>query len=123
MASIQLSEDVGMYVDKLRAQFDAIDEVWLIGDHVNEPEKRDSAWELLAFADADVRRAIAKSRQWHRDDVELLVVVDGDHFAPAWGEAHDGSLAALGWRQDTPQTASYQSRVDPARTRAAFRVR
>jgi hypothetical protein len=128
MAAIQLSEEVGMYVDRLRAEFEAIETVWLIGDRVNEQDARESRWELLAFADDAALGALRDDRDWHRGDILLSIVIDGDRFEPAWQASGTeteggGSLEKLGWRADTAQTATYSSRVKSGARRRAVRVR
>jgi hypothetical protein len=105
---IQLSEEVGMYLDRVRSAFPAIDQVWLTGPRVNEPGKRHSNWDLIMFADGKTLEALRRDPNWHRPDLNLLVVTDGEHFDSAWGEARTGSLEALGWRIEDAHTARYE---------------
>lgn len=129
--STQLPEEIGMYVDGLRKACPAIEEVWLVGPRVNEPEHRGSDWELVAFADRRVLDAVRADRSWQRPDVSLLVVVDGDRYEKAWGGSESGSLSRLDWRLEDPHTATYvdggaarRDGTDAARRRSsAVRVR
>jgi hypothetical protein len=126
---VQLSEEVGMYVDRLRAEHDSIDAVWLVGDRVNAEDARETPWELLVFADGRTLQALRNDRGWRRDDIALSVVTDGDRFEPVWNEGgaastfKGGSLRALSWRADTAQTATYTSHGDAGIKRRALRVR
>ena len=64
--------------------------------------------ELLAFADAATLMSLRKCDELHCDDVDLLVVVDGDHFENVWGERHlSGSLSRWAWREVSADHAFY----------------
>jgi hypothetical protein len=101
-----------MYVDALRKEYSSIDEVWLMGPRVNAPETRGKEWDLLAFADTEVLEAIRDDRQWHREDLCLLVVVDGDRYQSAWGESCAGRLSEIDWRLLDAQAATYLGAAD-----------
>jgi hypothetical protein len=122
---IQLTENVGMYVDRLRKRFDSIEEVWLIGAHANGTGSRDSDWELLIFADEEVLAALRSEAQWQRSDVSLLIVVDGEHFEKVGDDARRSSLASIEWYLRDPQSATYRasSSAGGAQTLNAVRVR
>lgn len=82
--------------------------IWWIG-HAPREERRDAPpLQLLAFGSAAVLERLRKSDRLHRPDVELLVVLDGDCFASAWGPAlWTGSLARWAWRETSPGEAFY----------------
>jgi hypothetical protein len=124
---VQLPEAIGMYVDALRKQHSSIAEVWLIGPRANATEARGKEWELLMFADDAVLETVRSDPAWHRDDVSLRVVVDGERFQSPWGEPRPGRLSDMKWRAEDLQSASY---VEPGAGRdgatsrlAAVRVR
>ncbi|HEU4618561.1 MAG TPA: hypothetical protein VFV10_10990 [Gammaproteobacteria bacterium] len=99
----QLPEDVGMHVDELRKACPGIDQVWLMRHRTDEHP----AWDLLAFAD---RRCLEKLRiepTLRRPDVHLLVVVDGNRFEAASGEASAGTLSDIDWRLDDAASATF----------------
>lgn len=117
-----------MYLDALRARYAAVDEVWLIGTRANEsPAEPGAGWDLLAFGDQSALRAVRAEPEWHRADVNLFLVIDGDRFEKAWGAREHGSLSDLQWRLEEPQRATYvaperSSDARPERARA-IRVR
>jgi len=117
----QLPEELGMYVDGLRKRYPSLDEVWLLGPRVNEEEKRGSDWDLLAFGDAHALAAIRSDRSVHRDDLNFMVVTDGDRFEKAWGDPEPGRLADLQWRREDPHSATYVAQEGDRE--AAVRVR
>lgn len=111
MPATQLSEEIGMYVDKLRADLPAVDEVWLIGERANGSADPDAVWELVVFADPGTLKTLRDSPDRHRSDVVMMVVVDGERYATAWGDKIEGRLGEMGWRLVDPQRATY--RVPP----------
>ncbi len=86
----QLPEDVGMWLDKLRRDFPAVDEVWILGQF--EASAGQAVWQLLLFADRSTLEALRKSSP-SRDDVQLAVVTDGDRFETVWGDPNPGRLS------------------------------
>jgi len=70
--------------------------------------------ELLVFADSATLEQLRKFDDLHCDEVELLVVVDGDGFENAWGDQRlSGSLSRWAWRQVSADHAFYdESRWD-----------
>jgi hypothetical protein len=83
--------------------------VWSI-DH--EPHdgwgSRSGAWRLLAFGDSAALRRLRGSDNLKAPGIELLVVVDGDRYATAWGSsASSGSLARAAWRRTAEDEAYY----------------
>jgi hypothetical protein len=82
--------------------------IWWIG-HAPLEERRDAPLlQLLAFGSAAVLERLRKRDPLRRPDVELLVVLDGDAFASAWGPSlWTGSLARWAWRETSPGEAYY----------------
>ena len=103
---VQLPEDVGMYVDALRTKFTGIGDVWLLNPDSGGTETR-GRWDLLTFADRKVLEALRSDESLQRDDVRMLVAVDGDRFEAAWGEAESGRLSDLSWRVEDLHNASF----------------
>lgn len=82
--------------------------VWSIGHAPLESPGEPRHLQLLAFASAAVLERLRRCDRLHRADVELLVVVDGDAFASAWGPAiWSGSLARWAWQETAPGEAYY----------------
>lgn len=113
-----------MYVDRLRSEFGAIEEVWLLGAHANGYGDGTAVWELAVFADEHVLNTLKQQQQaWERPDVSLLVVVDGDRFENPSDPAQQGSLSAMGWSSDNAEAATYRAPDGGAKRLNAVRVR
>ena len=83
--------------------------VWSI-DH--EPhdgwDSRGGPWRLLAFGDLAALKRLRTCDNLKKGNIELLVVLDGDVFATAWGRAGlTGSLARWAWRSTSAGEAYY----------------
>ncbi|MFS8607860.1 MAG: hypothetical protein LOD94_07700 [Gammaproteobacteria bacterium] len=117
----QLPEELGMYVDALRQRHSAIDEVWVLASKESESAKRGGKWNLLAFADSSTLTALEADESVHRDDVNLIVVTDGDRFENAWGSRSRGRLSDIDWRREDMHTASYIAAA--SKRECAVRVR
>jgi hypothetical protein len=79
------------------------------------------------FASTEVLNAIRAEPEWHREDLHLLVAVDGDHYEEAWGGRESGRLSDIEWHVEDLHTATYfDSRVSvqgPQSRAVATRVR
>jgi hypothetical protein len=108
-----------MYVDELRQRCPSIEQVWLAGAS-NDGEPR--GYELLAFADGETLEQIRTAPDHALDDVDLIVVVDGDRFERAFGDRASGRLSNIGWTLDNAEAARYRA-ADGAAELTAVRVR
>nr|MBO2515505.1 hypothetical protein [Gammaproteobacteria bacterium] len=118
----QLPEELGMYVDALRQRHSAIDEVWVLASKESEGGSATRGkWNLLAFADSATLSALEADEAVHRDDVNLMVVTDGDRFESAWGKRSGGRLSDIDWRLEDMHSASYIT--GGSRRELAVRVR
>lgn len=104
-----LPEKVGMYVDALTKKHEGVEQVWVL--RTPGAPNSNSKWELLLFADERRLAAIRADSAARRDDVDLLVVIDGDRFESVWDERR-GRLSGLDWRLDGPQAAEYRRAAD-----------
>ncbi len=111
-AAAQVPEDIGMYLDKLRRDHPAIDQIWLLGRQPH-PAATGSAgsvvWELLLFADKASLTAIRADAALLRMDVKLVVVTDGDAFESVWGDPARGRLTRSGWYLEGPSSARFDA--------------
>jgi len=92
--------------------------IWSMGHGAGsaaEDEIAQAGTALLVFADAATLERLRKFDDLHCDDVEILVVVDGDTFENAWGEQRlSGSLSRWAWREVSADHAFYdESRWAP----------
>jgi hypothetical protein len=82
--------------------------IWHIGHDEAGAVSGTPRWELLAFADEPTLRRLRKSADLHTDEIDVLVVIDGDRFENAWGQRRlSGSLVRWGWQQVRPAEAYY----------------
>lgn len=107
-AVAQVPEDIGRYLDKLRRNHPAVDQIWLLR---RQPHlaTRIVVWELLLFADKASLTAIRADTALPRMDVKLVVVTDGAAFESAWGDPAPGRLTQSGWYLQSPSSARFNS--------------
>jgi hypothetical protein len=105
----------------MRKACPGIEQVWLLRHRSEPPE-----WDLLAFADRRSLETLRGQGLGRRPDLQLLVVVDGEHFEPAWGRSEAGSLRDIDWRIENAETATFAGADGPdgdAPRMTAVRVR
>jgi hypothetical protein len=113
-----LPEDIGMYLDTVRQQYPAIGQVFVLAR--NGSDRGAVPWSLLAFADEAVLAAMRKNTDLRREELDMLIVTDGDRFESVWGSQPPGSLADMRWQLADPDTATYRGADGEA---TAMRVR
>ncbi len=105
-----LSVEIAAWIEALVAASPSIREVWLFGSRANSAATTTSDWDFLIFSDELTAGEIAGLIRLYRDDVDLLVVTDGDSFESAWGSpVKTGSLSSWHWTRQGTQTATYRS--------------
>ncbi|HYD58506.1 MAG TPA: hypothetical protein VEB41_16490 [Burkholderiales bacterium] len=96
------------FIHALLSSVEGIRSVWTIGHAPGASADDGGPLRLLAFASAEVLERLRKCDAVHSAEVELLVVVDGDSFASAWGPTMwSGSLARWAWQRTAPDEAHY----------------
>ena len=96
------------FIQRLLASVEGIRSIWSIGHAPGASSDEAAPRRLLAFASAEVLERLRKCEDLHAEEVELLVVVDGDAFASAWGATMwSGSLARWAWQRTAPGEAHY----------------
>jgi hypothetical protein len=85
-----------------------IDAIWSLDHEPGDACAGEQPTRLLAFADMPTLKQLRAYDSLHSSDVELLVVIDGDLFASAWGACKlSGSLARWAWRRVSSTEAFY----------------
>jgi len=84
--------------------------VWLIGSRANGTAAPTSDWDFIVFGGQSVEKQI--STQSPIPNLDLFVVLDGDHFRHPWlvttnGIPKGGSLVAWHWKQESNERCSY----------------
>lgn len=96
------------FVSSLLRHCLAIRAVWSVGHDQFASETPHEGRQLLLFADRPTLDALRRSEHLHRHDMQVLVVIDGDHFENAWGpRTISGSLARWAWRAGDQDMAFY----------------
>ncbi|WP_145976124.1 nucleotidyltransferase domain-containing protein [Nitrospira moscoviensis] len=102
------SDSIGNFIKLLTAACDGLQSIWLIGSRANGTAKPDSDWDLLAFGSPAVLAYLRSCPEYHRSDIDFLVVTDGDHFENAWGMKNkSGSISNWEWCQISDEYAYY----------------
>ena len=87
-------------------------EVWLIGSRANPRDRPPKDWDFLVFGD---ERLLGELRERPLiQDLDLLVVFDGDEFESPWvrptdGAKKTGSLSGWQWRRIGQDDATYRA--------------
>lgn len=79
-----LPADLHRYIDELLELAPSAREVWLIGSRANGGATEESDWDFLVFADQSALVALRQKPRLQRDNIDVLVVVDGDRFESPW---------------------------------------
>lgn len=104
-----MSEVLSAWLDSVRKRCPEIKDVWLIGSRANDEERADSDWDFIAFGSEAIWHCLNKATELHREDVDFLVVKNGDDFQAAWGETDKGgSLSRWQWKQLSQTEAEYR---------------
>jgi hypothetical protein len=84
--------------------------VWLIGSQANGTSNEASDWDLLVFGNERLLECLAV--QEPIENIDLLVVYDGDAFCSPWNQTMEGftkwgSLSGWKWREVSDAEATY----------------
>lgn len=87
-------------------------ETWLIGSRANGVAKVTSDWDFIVFGSEDLIERL--SHEPTPENIDLLIVFDGNNFRSPWPRASDGifkggDLARWKWKRESRSTASYES--------------
>ncbi len=96
------------FIESIGAACAALSSIWLVGSRANGSATEKSDWDFLAFGSEEAHRFLQDASQFHRPDVDFLVVVNGEDFRCAWGEKDkSGSLSSWEWAQSSERQAEY----------------
>lgn len=79
-----LPSNLGRYIGELVECAPSVREVWLVGSRANGRSTEESDWDFLLFADQHALLSLRSAQRLRRDNVDVLVVVDGDRFESPW---------------------------------------
>jgi len=105
-----MNKEIKNYLAELKALYPEISSIWLIGSRANGTARQDSDWDFLLFGNEQIFKDLTNDDYFHRNDVDLLVIVDSEgHFKKPRGQYKQGTLASWQWKQLTDDAASYRS--------------
>ena len=100
------------HIAMLANRYPQIEEVWLIGSRAEGPERPSSDWDYLIFANQRLINSLRQKPELNRNDVDLLVVYDGDRFKSPWRDGtrvKSGSLSEWDWKVVGETEATYRA--------------
>ena len=100
------------HIAMLANRYPQIEEVWLIGSRAEGPERPSSDWDYLIFANERLINSLRQKPELNRNDVDLLVVYDGDRFKSPWRDGtrvKSGSLSEWDWKVVGEDDATYRA--------------
>ena len=104
-----MDSDIEAYVQRLVSAYPEITLIWLIGSRANNKAREDSDWDFFVFANQQVLADLGNNLEFHRSDIDLLVIYNGDDFQEPWGEKpKHGSLTEWKWRKVSTGFAQYK---------------
>lgn len=105
------------FISRVLASSLDIRSLWSLDHSPEEPCLTTPPYQLLAFADLATLQALRRATDLHHEELNFLVVIDGDRFESAWGECKvSGSLARWAWRYVSPDEAYYDEARWDSRT-------
>ncbi|MFT6288373.1 MAG: putative nucleotidyltransferase [Alcanivorax sp.] len=101
------------YLQTLVSEIPSLQEIWLIGSLANGTERVDSDWDLLVFSDQAGYKQLQMRPDFKRENVDLLVVFDGENFEEPWPDHYEnrksGTLTGWCWKRTGKTSATYES--------------
>jgi len=97
------------YLCEIVKNISDIREIWLIGSRANETAKDNSDWDFLVFGTDITLKELKYQVIYKLDNIDLLVVYNGDNFQTPWGEnPKSGSLSKWCWDRSSENFATYK---------------
>ena len=102
------------YINELTGRFPSIESIWLFGSRINGTSRPDSDWDLLVFGTKKTIDELRRSLEFRQDNIDLLVVYNGNDFIEPWPTQPDskeqkcGSLDEWCWKKINQRIAFYQ---------------
>ena len=84
LMSIVIPDFLKKYLTDLVEEFSDVEEIWLLGSRANNSANENSDWDIMIFADHYVLNALKMNVSFKHQDIDLLVVYDGNKFEQPW---------------------------------------
>ena len=107
---MELADGISDYIRDIATAFSSIEEVWLIGSRANNTFHSGSDWDFIVFADEATLKALKALPQCQKENVDLLIVYNGNDFVCPWGEAvnsKSGDLKTWEWQRMSESEVQY----------------
>ena len=103
-----MTSEMSEFLDDLVSVCPEIHSIWLIGSRANGTATDVSDWDFLAFGSAATLTCLKRASALHRNDIDFLVITNGEDFENAWGAKEaTGSLSEWHWKPISSMRASY----------------
>jgi predicted nucleotidyltransferase len=104
-----ITEKIQKYLCEIVKNISDIREIWLIGSRANETAQDNSDWDFLVFGTESTLKELKCQVIYEIDNIDLLVVYDGDNFQTPWEEQpKSGSLSEWCWDRTSENIAKYK---------------
>lgn len=108
MTAQLISAELAELLDGLVMLAPELEAIWMIGSRANETATDSSDWDFIAFGNQAALDRIRKAEQLHKQNVDFMVVTNGDDFRNAWGKKEKtGSLQIWEWTPVSDTLAEY----------------
>jgi predicted nucleotidyltransferase len=106
---VELPYEIQGLLNDVQQNFPSISEIWLIGSRANNIAREDSDWDFLVFGNDNSLNKLKSMIGYKRENVDFLVIFDGDNFIEPWGEPKkSGSLTKWEWNRTSDYSAEYK---------------
>ena len=109
--------NISSYISDVVTDYPCIKSIWLIGSRANDTGLETSDWDLLIFADQKILKNISKNIKYNLQEVDLLIVYDGNNFQEPWLRENGkhgykkGNLKSWNWKISDNYNATYESDI------------
>jgi len=109
--AVVLPNEIQGLLNDVRQNIPSATEIWLIGSRANNIAREDSDWDFLVFGDDSSLKKLKCMTEYRRENMDFLVVFDGDNFIEPWGKPQkSGSLTKWEWNRTSDCSAQYKQK-------------
>ncbi|VAV83779.1 hypothetical protein MNBD_DELTA01-551 [hydrothermal vent metagenome] len=111
-----LTPEITKFIDVFVSEIQGVKEIWLVGSRANCTFKEESDWDFVVFLSGNQKTfsQIQRRKDLRHEDVDLLIVYDGDKFEEPWPffskeryKPKSGSLKDWEWKIVSESEARY----------------
>lgn len=106
---VKFPNEIQELLNDVQQNIASVTEIWLIGSRANNTAREDSDWDFLVFGDDSSLNKLKRMIEYKRENIDFLVVFDGDNFIAPWGiPKKSGSLTKWEWNRISDYSAQYK---------------